>query len=408
MNYVILIGLALFFVATAVRNGATGWDFGGDSMNFRLDDGNYSLRVKADGEVDLEPDGSGVTSLDRGGSFDISMRRDGVDRRVLFTSPEGTIERQFFVEDDEQPWGPEADRFVAEIMPIVLRETAINADERVAWLIANRGDAGLLDEIALIQSDFAQRVYTVEYAHTAQIAAASFERLMTMTADNMSSDFDVRTTLIEVFDSQMPTGTSFAALLEAGETISSDFDVRTVLEHVGASMPASPEAAASYLDLAATISSDFDMRLALQPLLTRADVDDEIVARTLAVAGNEISSDFDLRTVLTEAAHRVGASDTLARAYTSAARDISSDFDLRLTLTELADNAELTPAGWQMALETARDISSDFDAATLLTEFVPHLPRDAAVIEAYRETLDTIDNDFDRGRAAAALEEVRR
>jgi hypothetical protein len=346
MNYVILIGVALFFVATALRNGATGWDFSGDSLSFRIDDDNYSLRVKGDGDVDLEPDGSGVTALDRGGSLDLSMRLDGVDRRVLFTNPDGTLERQFFVEDDEQPWGTEADRFVAEVMPIVLRETAIDADERVAWLVANRGHAGLLDEIALIQSDFAQRVYTVEYAQTAEIAAADFERLMTLTADNMSSDFDVRTTLIEVFDAQMPVGTAFAALLEAGETISSDFDARTVLEHVGSSMPPSPEAAASYLDLAATISSDFDLRLALQPLLTHAEVDDEIVARAIAVAGNEISSDFDLRTVLTEAAHRVGASDTLARAYTTAAREISSDFDQRLTLTALADNAALTPAVW--------------------------------------------------------------
>jgi hypothetical protein len=61
-----------------------------------------------------------------------------------------------------------------------------------------------------------------------------------------------------------------------------------------------------------------------------------------------------------------------------------------------------------MLLETAREIGSDFDVAALLAELVPHLPRDAAVIEAYRGTLDTIDSDFDRGRAAAALEEVRR
>ncbi len=408
MNYVILIGIALFFVATALRDGAMGWDFGDGSMNLRVDDGDYSLRVNGDGDIDIEPDGSGIAALDRGGSLDVSMRRDGLDRRVLFTNPDGTVERQFFVEGDEQPWGAEADRFVAEAMPIVLRETAINAGERVAWLIANRGHSGVLDEIGLIRSDFAQRVYTVQYAQTAQIAAAGFERLMTMTADNMSSDFDVRTTLIEVFDAQMPTGTNLAALLEAGKTISSDFDARTLLEHVGASMPPSPEAAASYLDLAATISSDFDLRLALQPLLTRADVGDEIVARAIGVAGNEISSDFDLRTVLAEAARRVGESDALVRAYTTAAAAISSDFDLRVTLTALADNAEPTPAGWQMVLETARDIGSDFDAATLLTELVPHLPRDAAVIDAYRETLDTIDSDFDRGRAAAALEEVRR
>ncbi len=408
MNYVILIGVALFFVVTALRDGAMGLSLGESSMSFRVDDGDYSVRVKGEGEVDLEPAGSGVAGLDRGGSLDISMRRNGLDRRLLFTNPDGMLVRQFFLEGDEQPWDAEADRFVTEVMPIVLRETAIDAGERVAWLIANRGENGVLDEIGSIRSDFAQRIYTVEYAKTAEIAAERFERLMAMTADNMSSDFDVRTTLIEVFDAQMPTGTNLAALLGAGETMSSDFDARTVLQHVGASMPPSLEASDSYLELAATISSDFDLRLALQPLLTRADVDDEIVARTFRLAGMEISSDFDLRTVLVEAADRVGSSDTLARAYTTAADAISSDFDKRLTLTTLVDHAELTTEGWQMVLEAARDIGSDFDAATLLTELAPQMPRDESVIEAYRATLDTIDSDFDRRRAAAALEEVRR
>ncbi|HXS80270.1 MAG TPA: hypothetical protein VN818_08290 [Gammaproteobacteria bacterium] len=408
MNQVILIGIALFFVLTAVRNGAMGWNFNDRSMNIRIGEGDYALSVKSDGDVDLEPDGSGVTAIDRGGSFDVRMRRNGVDRRALYTSEDGKIEQQFFVEGDEQPWGPEADRFVAEVMPIVLRETAINADDRVAWLIDNRGQNGLLDEIALINSDFAQRVYSVQYAHTATIAPADLERLMKLTADNMSSDFDVRTTLIEVYDAQMPTGAAFDALLGAGETISSDFDARLVLEHVGPSMPRTPEAATAYVDLARTISSDFDMRLALQPLITSADADDELVARAIELAGTDISSDFDLRSVLAEAAGRVGQSDTLARAYTTAASSISSDFDQRIALTVLADSAQLTPEGWRMLLATARDISSDFDAATLLTELVPHLPRDESVLQAYRETLDTIGSDFDRGRAAAALEGARR
>jgi hypothetical protein len=408
MNYVILIGIALFFVLTAVRDGAMGWDFDGGRINFRTSNADYTLRVRSDGDIDIAADGSGVRSLSRRGSLDVVMTRNGTDRRVLFTGPDGTVERQYFVDGDEQPWGPEADRFVAEIMPIVLRETAINARERVVWLIDNRGHDGLLDEIELIDSDFAQRVYSVEYAKAATIAPADFERLMNLTADNMSSDFDVRTTLIETFDAQRPTGPSFAALLGAGETISSDFDARMVLEHVGPNMTPTPEAADAYVDLARTISSDFDMRLALQPLITRADADDALVARAIEVAGADISSDFDLRTLLDEAAGRVGQSDVLARAYTTAAGSISSDFDQRLALTALADNAQLTPEGWRMLLATARDISSDFDAATLLTELVPHLPRDETVIQAYRETLDTIGSDFDRGRAAAALEEVRR
>jgi hypothetical protein len=409
MNYIILIGIALFFAFTAVRDGAMGWDFNDGHTNFRISNLDYTLRVRSDGDVDLAPDGGGVRSLSRNGSFDVLMTRNGTDRRALYTSADGTVERKFFVDGEEQPWSPEADRFVTEAMPIVLRETAINADERIAWLIDNRGQNGLLDEIALINSDFAQRVYSVQYAHTATIAPTDLERLLKLTADNMSSDFDVRTTLIEVYDAQMPTGAAFDALLGAGETISSDFDARMVLEHVGPSMPRTPDAAAAYIDLARTISSDFDMRLALQPLITRADADDELVARAIELAGTDISSDFDLRSVLTDAAAgRVGRSDTLARAYTTAAGSISSDFDQRIALSVLASSAELTPEGWRMLLTTARDICSDFDAATLLAEVAPHLPPDDAVLQAYRETLDTIGSDFDRGRAAAAHEGARR
>jgi len=406
MNYVILIGIALFFIATAVRNGVHGWDFNDGRANLRIVNADYTLRVRSEGDVDLAADGSGVAALSPRGSFDVLMTRDGMERQAVFARSDGSVNRHYFVDGTEQAWGAEADRFVAEVMPVVLRETAINAGERVAWLLANRGHAGLLDEIDLIESDFAQRVFTLQYAQTAMIAPADFERLMQMTSDHMSSDFDVRTTLIEVFDAQRPAGPSFVALLEAGKTISSDFDARMVLEHVASNMPRTPEAGEAYVGLARTISSDFDMRLALQPLLTD-DVSDDLVARALDVAGTEISSDFDLRTVLTEAAGRIGQSDVLARAYTTAADSISSDFDQRIALTALGDS-ELTPAGWRLLLESARNIDSDFDAATLLTELVPHLPSDETVIDAYRETLDTIGSDFDRGRAAAALEQSRR
>jgi hypothetical protein len=408
VNYVILIGIALFFIFSAVRDGAMGWAFRGDSMNFRIGAGDYSLQVKSDGDVDIEPDGSGVASLSRRGSFDVRMLRNGVDRRVLFTNEDGTAEQQFFVDGDEQAWSAEADRFVAEVMPIVLRETAINARERVAWLIGNRGQAGLLDEIDLIESDFAQRIYTVQYAQTAEIAAADFERLMSMTADHMSSDFDMRMTLIETFDAQRPTGASLDALLAAGETISSDFDTRLVLAHIGPSLPSTPEGTTAYLDLARTISSDFDMRLVLQMLVTSTDAGDEIVAQAFDLAGTEISSDFDLRTVLAEAADRVGRSETLARAYTTAASSIESDFDHRIALTALAEHAQLTPAGWELLLESAQDISSDFDTATLLASVAPSLPRDDAVAAAYRAALDTVGSDFDRRRAEEALEGARR
>jgi len=402
MNYVILAGIALFFLVSALQDGAMGWDFGEGRMDFRITNADYTLRVRSDSDVDLAPDGSGVTGLPGDGSFDVRLARNGTDRRVLFSSPEATIERQFFVNGEEQTWGPEADRFVTEVMPTVLRETAINHEARVAWLLANRGQGGVLDEIELIKSDFAQRAYSVEYARAAAIAPADFDRLMRSTAD-IGSDFDLRTTLSEIHDEELPTGEQFVGLLRAGTSLGSDFDARTLLEHVGPRMPNTSEAVTAYLNLADTIGSDFDMRLALTPIVTNVALGDDLVARAIDVANGEIGSDFDLFTLLGEAAPRVGASETLARAYTSAAASIGGDFELRSALTALAERADLTAAGWVALLDSARSINSDFDCAELLTTVAPKLPNDDAVIAAYRAALRTIGSDFDQGRAAAAL-----
>lgn len=405
MNWIILVGVALFFVAT----GATGWRFGDNGpMNFRVTNDDYSLDIKSAGDIDLAVDGGGVTALADGGYLDISMTRNGTRHRVRFTGENDAIARQFWVDGDEVPWGPEADRFVTEAMPIVLRETGLHVEERVAWLLENRGHAGLLDEIDLIRSDFAQRLYTVRYAESTKIAPADFGRLMKTAEDHMGSDFDLRTTLIEVYDAQNPTGEPLVALLAAGRSIGSDFDARTLLEHVGERMPSVPEAATAYLEVAATIGSDFDLRNALRPFVTQTDHGDDLVAQAIAMAGAAIGSDFDLRMLLSESATRVGTSDTLARAYTTAARSIGSDFDHKEALMALADGADLTPAGWQMLLESAQGIGGDFECAAVLMTVAPQLPRDDAVVAAYRTTLATIGNEFEQRRAAAALEGASR
>ena len=403
MNWVILVGLALFFFATAMRNGANSWQFHNDGFTVGIAEDGARLVVKAEGNVDLAPDASGVKALANGAYLDVRETRGDDERRVRFTGAAGGIEKQFWLEGEEQPWGADADAFVAEIMPVLLRETGISVEERVAWLLANRGHSGLLDEIDLIQSDFAQRLFTVEYAQSGPIAAPDFARLMRAVENNMGSDFDLRTALTEVLATQDPRGENLVALVNAAGTIGSDFDARALLGAIGAGTLDSPEAATAYLDIVATIGSDFDARHALAPIVTKAEVPDEVAARALDLAGSEIGSDFDLRVLLAEAAARVGSSDSLAQAYLKAAGTLGNDFDHKEALLALANGADLTPVGWQALLASAQDIGGDFECSTLLMAVAPKLPANAAVIDAYKAALETIGGDFERQRAQGAF-----
>jgi hypothetical protein len=249
----------------------------------------------------------------------------------------------------------------------------------------------------------------VQYAKVAEIAPADLQRLIGALGRDMSSDFDLRTTLTQIYDEERPDGASFVALLTAGKSLGSDFDARVLLEHVGPRLPNTREATTAYLDVAATINSDFDLRTALTPFVSRRELDDDHIARAIDLAGDEISSDFDLRVLLAEAAPRVGASDTLARAYTEAASAINSDFDHRQALTILADRADLSAEGWRLLLDSAaQGLGSDFDCATVLVTVAPSLPADDAVVTAYRRAMDTIGSDFDRQRALVALDDAGR
>jgi hypothetical protein len=191
MNYVILIGLALFFVATALRR-RDGLGLQRDSMNFRLDDDNYSLRSR--------PTARSISSRrqrrhfgGRGGSFDINMRR-GFDQRVLFTSPDGTIERQFFVEGEGRPGAPRPTASSPKrCRSCCAKRPSTQAASRVAHRKPWRDPAARRDP----SSPFGLRAASTASIRTdCRDRRCDFERLMTMTADHMSSDFGVRTTLI--------------------------------------------------------------------------------------------------------------------------------------------------------------------------------------------------------------------
>ena len=208
MNYVILIGLALFFVATSFVTAR--WD--GTSAR-RLDELPHRRRQRT--RCGSRPTARSISSPTAAvsprstgaGSFDVSMRRNGLDRRVLFTSPDGTIERQFFVEGDEQPWGPRPTASSPKRCRSCCARRPSTPASASRGSIASRGDDGPARRDRLDPPDFAQRVYSVEYAQTARDRGCRLRAAHDDDPDHMSSDFDVRTTLIEVFDAQMPTGT---------------------------------------------------------------------------------------------------------------------------------------------------------------------------------------------------------
>lgn len=363
----------------------------------------YHLKADGNGLVSLAPDGSGVRQISDGGYLDATLDKGGQSRRVRYVGAQGGIQRQFWVNGQIKAWGVDADRFVAELMPILFRETGLNANERVDWLLKERGADALLAEIALIDSDSIQGRYIGRYAETASIPPQTLERLLAMAGKDIDSDSQLGATLEKIFDTQKTTGRQLVQLLKAALSIDSDSQAQALAQKVGPAAFASDEITAAYFDLARTIDSDSQMQAALSSLVANPSVADARIGQTLELAGTDIDSDSQLSALLIQAAPRVGASEALAQSYLKAAASVDSDSQSTAALMALAENARLSPASWRGLLDAAGRIGSDSQKSSLLVSVAERLPRQADVEGAYRSAVKTIGSDSNRRRAEQAL-----
>ncbi len=134
----------------------------------------------------------------------------------------------------------------------------------------------------------------------------------------LESDFTMTGTIVDIYQTQQPTGRNLVELVNVAKSIDSDFQAGQVLNAIGASALTTEEGVVAYLDIASSIESDFEMGNALKRFVKNRSVNDGQLARALDFAGKKIESDFELGNVLMVSAPRVGSSDALAKAYLDA------------------------------------------------------------------------------------------
>lgn len=376
-------------------------DDGARSMSLSFTDDEMRMKLRASGNVVFAPDGSGIDTLGPGSELEVMQEEQGVKRRLQAEGTVDGIQYTYHENGEEQPYDDEAQAWFADIMPMVLRETAINAPERVDYLMEQGGHAAVLEEIGKIRSDFARRNYIEAYAVTGELPEGSYDRLVEEAA-KLGSDFEMRNALSVIYDTQEPRGEKLADLIVVADAIGSDFELRQLLGILARDAIGDESVMAAYAKAAEGIGSDFELRQALEALM-EAGGGPRAVIIALPVAG-EISSDFEMRSLLEEAASEAAQDAEASRVWLKAAATIGSDFELRQALGEFANQAPSSVSTWQALFETAEAIGSDHECSSFLLEAAEHMPDNPEVEEAFRSVMETIGSDSDYRRVAKVLE----
>lgn len=370
------------------------------SGNFLVKSDDLDISAKWRGEFEFSADGRAVKRVK--GRLEIERVESGKRQRAVFEGDGQSLKTAYFVEDRARAVDKSSEADIAELVLAFVRASGVNADERVADLLASGGREAVLAEIDAIVARHAAMRYLVALAEQSELSAPQIDRLAKR-IETFDGDHSKRRALETLFERQKLSSPSRARLLRVAEGISGDHDLRLLLEAV-ASGEMTKEAIETALALLERISSDHDARLAVEALIENEAFTDQDAARLIESALARIGSDHDLRLVVEAASSRIAQSDAVAAAAIGALGEIESDHDCRLALEAVATSISRGSPRWRSLIDAVAHISADHDARLALEAIAGLMPDDASLLAAYRVRANAIGSDHDRASALAAVE----
>jgi hypothetical protein len=252
-------------------------------------------------------------------------------------------------------------RWLAGVMPEILREGSINVPARVARLRARGGTPAVLDEIARIRSSGAKRAHYGELIRTPSLTQREASAAVRHAGQEVSSSGDLRNILQSVPPRLRTGGELRSALAAAIGDIGSSGDQAAVLASYGDTDD--PAMLALVLTEARRVSSSGDKARLLARLAPRAvGHDDSAVSDAFFATAETIQSSGDLARTLSAAMNSGRSTEDVSLAIIRATERISSSGDKSRVLQDLARRGRVnTPKLRQAYLAAARKVSSDGD-----------------------------------------------
>lgn len=328
------------------------------------------LQVAVWGAVEFSPDDREIAHLSRDGRLYVRERRSDVDRELTVTPGDDENPRYAYSVDGERASYEEGGReWLAELLPEVIRESGLNARQRVARLRRDGGVSAVLADIKSIQSTSAKR--------------AAYEALLK--EGNLSSEDEAR-----------------IARQAGSDLASSDGELRSVLAQMGNHGRLGPGMAEALGAATERMTSDGEKRALLQQYALQGDRDMLLVAIQRA---RSITSDGEKAGFLRATASRYLANDdeSLRNAFFSVTQSISSDGEKRGVLNEALPYAS-RPALLLSMLDVTRTITSDGEKSEILVSMLRRRCITTPQLrEAFMRTTRTLTSDAEYRRVMEAM-----
>lgn len=371
-------------------------------------DNNQSTEINYDGEIAFTDDEKDIKSISPGGFFKFSKTTFGNRRAVhIESNSNGELKRTYYVGKTQEPYEPDGRKWLADMLPEVIANTGIGAQERVRRIYGQKGIDGIMEAIEEISSDYTKSIYFNYLIQQNGLKEKDLTRILGAVSDQVHSDHE-KSKLLQNWSSIFLQNTSLVSTyLDVVKGISSDYEKARVLRHV-LLVPSSKFSEATFtktLDAISGIASDYEKAKVLSELLSKQELPEKHFKQTMIVVSG-ISSDYEKARVLDKLIsakpkvlneHFLLLLETIAKT--------NSDYEKSKTLATLLKNSQLSESQYIQWLGAIPQVHSDYEKGKLLQQASRTMPKDKpAVVEAYKKAAKTISSDFEYRKVMDSLD----
>jgi hypothetical protein len=326
-------------------------------------------RLEIRGSAEFNDEYTDVKKVSEGGFVRVEEVVNGQPWRYEVRPYKGReLIRTFYVNWRMREMDAAARTWVAQMILDAVRQAAIDVDKRVQRILSRSGVPGVLQEIELIGSDYAQRRYYDALLKQGKLNTAAFHDTLAHAAQHLKSDYE---------QSQFLIGAAPA------------------LDGKDAAAPA-------FFKAVDSIKSNYERSRVLTTLLKRAAPSRELLVQ-IATSTQGIRSDYEKAVVLKAVASVYLDDPALSGVFFQTVGTIDSDYEHGRVLSALLKTKNLSEGALTQLLDSAAGISSDYEKATLLLEASSAYTGDARLRNAFLKAVETIKSEYERGRVLSAL-----
>jgi beta-lactamase regulating signal transducer with metallopeptidase domain len=345
---------------------ATSMESSNRTMTWRANDGLHVREVRMHGEVHFNDAETDVKSISPDGFFSYEESYGFTSRRYQAqATSSGQIQKRYLVDGREKSFDADAVAWMRAAIPDLLRDSGIDAAERVRRIFRQGGVSAVLTEIGKIRGDGTKKLYIGELLLTAKPTSDQFQSLLRIVR-NMGSDGEKAAVLTFLSPNILKDGLRDYAF-EALKTIRSDGEKHRVLTEF-----ISHDSSRGTLTLAARAAAD-------------------------------INSDGEKSAVLLNLAPYLRNSADLQRPFFRAAETIHSDGERARVLTAVMASAGEQPFTLIEALRAAQAINSDGEKARVLVHADGYWKDDELLRRTYFQTAGSVHSDGEKARVLTSL-----